>query len=163
MAQSFAQEGELVQTLKLVDEDFICFSAKGHEFARWANLEVCNLVGVGDLGNWLSLVAVPEEDWAAGARCHQLELVVAPLAHCRVEAILCLAHLCTLLLLQVVGGQRAVRAARMNDVLLSSVREERNDVFLLIYSRRSSKVKLVIVVLSRNRQIFLAVLNMTYR
>ena len=139
MAQSFAQEGELVQSLKLVDEDFICFSAEGHEFARRANLQVRDLVGVGDLGNWLGLVAVPEEDWAAGARCHQLELVVTPLTHCRVEAILCLAHLYALLLLQVVGGQRAVRAARMNDVRLRSVREERNDVFLLVYSGRSSK------------------------
>ena len=132
MAQSFAQEGELVQSLKLVDEDFICFSAEGHEFARRANLQVCDLVGVGDLGNWLGLIAVPEEDWAAGARCHQLELVVTPLTHCSVEAILCLAHLYALLLLQVVGSQRAVCAARMNDVRLCSVREERNDVFLLV-------------------------------
>ena len=123
VAQSFAQEGELVQSLDRVDEDFICFSTECHEFARWANLQVCNLVGIRDLGDWLGLVTVPEEDWAARARSHQLKLIVTPLAHRRMEAILRLAHLYPLLLLQVVRGQRAVRAARVNDVRLRRVGE----------------------------------------
>ena len=105
MPQALAQEGELIQSLYLIDKDFICFCAKGHEFARGADLEIGDFVGVGDLGDWLGLVAVPEEDGAARARRHQLKLVVAPLAHRRVEAVLRLAHLDALLLLQVVRGE----------------------------------------------------------
>ena len=70
MPQALAQEGELIQSLYLIDKDFICFCAKGHEFARGADLEIGDFVGVGDLGDWLGLVAVPEEDGAARARRH---------------------------------------------------------------------------------------------
>ena len=99
MPQAFAQERELIQPLYLIDKDFICFCAKCHEFARGTDLQVGDLVGVGDLSDRLGLVAVPEEDGAARARRHKFKLVVAPLAHRCVEAILRLPHLNALLLL----------------------------------------------------------------
>ena len=133
MPQALAQEGELIQPLYLIDKDFISFRAKCHEFARGADLQVGDLVGVRDLGDWLGLAAVQEEDRAARARRHKFKLVVAPLAHRRVEAILSLAHLNALLLLQVVRGERAVRAARMDHVRLLNVGEQRDNVFLLVY------------------------------
>ena len=99
VAQSLSKEGELVQSLQLVDKDFVCFCAKGHEFAWWANLQVGDLVRVGDLGDRLSLVTIPEEDRAARSSRYQLKLVVLSLAHSCVESVLSLTHLHTLLLL----------------------------------------------------------------
>jgi len=99
VTQSLAKEGELVKSLQTVDEDFICFCAKCHEFAWRTDLEVGDLVGVRDLGDWLRFITIPEADWAAWASRYQLKLVVFPLAHRCVEAVLGLPHLNTFLLL----------------------------------------------------------------
>ena len=65
VAKTLAEEGELVETLDGVDEDFIGLSSEGHEPAGGADFEVSDLVGIRDLSDGLCLVAVPEEDWAA--------------------------------------------------------------------------------------------------
>ena len=140
MAQALAQEGELVKSLEAVDEKFVRLRAEGHPFAAWANLQVHHFVWVWNLGNWLRLVAIPEEDWTAGAGRHELKLVVTPLAHRRVEAVARLAHLQTLLLLQVVGAQAAISAARVNHLLLVHVWEQSDDLALLVYKYRKRKL-----------------------
>ena len=110
MAQSLAQEGELIESLQTVDKDFICFCAKCQEFARRTDFQVRNLVRVRDLSDRLCFIAIPEEDWAARAASYQLKFVVLPLTHRCVEAVLSLTHLHALLLLQVISGQGAVSA-----------------------------------------------------
>ena len=116
VAEALAKEGELVEAIEAVDENLICFSAEGHELAARANLKVHHFVGVGDLGHGLGLVAVPEQDWASRTSCHQLELVVPSLTHGCVEAVSGLAHLHALFLLEVVGANRAVSTARVDDL-----------------------------------------------
>ena len=132
MAETFAQESELIEPSQTVDEDFICFSAKGHEAAAWANLQVVDFVRVRDLCDRLSLITVPEEDWTATACGHELELVVCSLAHRSVEAVLSLAHLHAFLLLKIVGGEGAIGTARVDSGRLLRVREESHDVFFLV-------------------------------
>jgi hypothetical protein len=123
VAEALAQEGELVQSLQTVDIDFICFCAERHEFSGWANLEVCHFVRIWDLGYWLRLIAVPEKDGAARATSHEFQLVVPSLAHSCVEAVRRLAHLSTLLLLEVVSANGTVGAARVDYLRLCNVRE----------------------------------------
>lgn len=93
MAKSLAQECELVELLERVDEDLICFCAEGHESATWANLQVHDLVWVGDLGYRLCLVTVPEEDRTSGASRDKFKFIVASLAHGCMETVLGLTHL----------------------------------------------------------------------
>ena len=93
MAKSLAQESELVEPLDRVDEDLVCFGAEGHVSAAWANLQVHDLVWVGDLGYGLCLVTVPEEDGTSGAGRDKLKFVVASLAHGCMETVLGLTHL----------------------------------------------------------------------
>ena len=81
MAKSLAQECELVELIERVDEDLICFCTEGHESASWANLQVHDLVWVGDLGYRLCLVTIPEEDRTSRASRDKFELMVASLAH----------------------------------------------------------------------------------
>ena len=72
MSQALAQEGELVESLQPIDKDFISLCAEGHPLAAGADLQILDLVRVGDLSHRLRLIAVPEEDWAARASCHEL-------------------------------------------------------------------------------------------
>ena len=48
------------------------------------------------------------------------------------EAVGSLSHLNALLLLKVVGAERSVSTARVNDLGLVDVREESNDILLLV-------------------------------
>ena len=132
MAQALAHECELVESLEAVDEHFVGLSAERHVLSAWADLQVHHLVGVGDLCHWLGFVAIPEEDWRAGASGDEFKLVVTALAHSHVVTVLSLAHLNALLLLQVVGAQRTVSAASVNPLWLLLVREDSHDVFLLV-------------------------------
>ena len=65
MTQAFTEESELVEALKAVDKDFIGLGSEGHEFAARADFEVSDLVGVGNLCNWLCFIAIPEENGTA--------------------------------------------------------------------------------------------------
>ena len=93
MAKSLAQECELVELIERVDEDLICFCTEGHESASWANLQVHDLVWVGDLGYRLCLVTIPEEDRTSGASCYEFKFIVVSLAHGCMETVLGLTHL----------------------------------------------------------------------
>ena len=116
MTQAFSKESELVESLNAVDKDFISFRAKGHPLAARADLKVGHFVGVGDLGDGLGLIAVPEEDRAARASSHEFKLVILTLTHRCVEAVRSLAHLNTLLLLQVISAEGTIGTARVNNV-----------------------------------------------
>jgi len=65
VTKSLAQERKLIKPLQAVDVDFVSFSSESHEFTAWADLEIHNLVGIRDLCDRLSLVAVPEKDRAS--------------------------------------------------------------------------------------------------
>jgi len=132
VAQALAHECELVESLEAVDEHFVGLSTERHILSAWADLQVHDLVGIGDLCYWLRLVTIPEEDWRARAGCDEFELVVTALAHSHVVTVLRLAHLNTLLLLKIVGAKRTVSAASMNPLWLLLVREDGHDVLLLV-------------------------------
>ena len=143
VAQALSEERELIEAGQAVDEDFVGLGAEGHKLAARADLQVEHLVGVGNLGDGLRLVAVPEEDRAASARRHQLELIVPALRHRHVEAVLRLPHAHSALLLQVVRADGAVRAARVDLALLLHVGEHAHDLLLLVYSTtRGSRLAL---------------------
>lgn len=139
MTQAFSEESELVEPLDAVNENLIGFGAKGHPLAARADFEVSHFVGVGDLGDGLSLIAVPKEDGAARASGHEFKLVIPALTHSCVETVCSLPHLNALLLLQVVSAEGAISAAGVDDIGLGSVREQSNDVLLLVYSLQAKK------------------------
>ena len=115
-----------------VNEDFIGFGSESNHSARRAHLNRQHLVRILDLGHWSALVTVPEEDRRSLPAGHQLELVVAPLRHTEERPVLGLVAVDPLFLLEVVGGDGAVGAARMNQVRLLNIWEKRDDVLLLV-------------------------------
>lgn len=132
MTESLTQESELIKTGETVNEDLICFRTESHESAAGADLQVCDLVGIRDLCHWLSFVTIPEEDGAAATGGNKLELVIFSLTHGGMESVLSLARLNAFLLLEIIGGQGAISAARVDPLRLVTVREESHDVFFLV-------------------------------
>ena len=90
MAETFAQECELAQALHLVNEDFVGLRAEGQEPAARTHLQIVHFVRVRDLRYRLLLVTVPEVNRSAAPGCDQLKLVVFPLTHGCMEAVLSL-------------------------------------------------------------------------
>ena len=132
MSNSLCYISDLVLSLHLINEHFICFSSKCHKSSAWAHLNGKYFVWIIDLSNWIFLVTIPEVDWGSLATGHQFKLIIFSLRHAIERSVLSLMPIHSFFLLQIICWNGTIHWARMNQVRLIQVWKKTHDIFFLI-------------------------------